>query len=128
MYEVEVQISFPASHQVKLAGAELEGLHEHNWKVRAKLVGEKLSADGILVDFILVKQILGQIADKLRGKNLAEEQILAGENPSAENVARYFYEQLTGRFGPEVRLVQVAVQEADGCWAIYRKGPDKLGG
>ena len=124
MYEVEVEISFPASHQVKLAGAELEGLHEHNWRVRATLAGEKLSADGILVDFILVKQILEEIADKLRGKNLAEEHILDGENPSAENLARYFYEQLNGRFGPQVSLAEVAVQEAEGCWAIYRKTPD----
>ena len=61
MYEVEVEISFPASHQVHLSGAEPEAVHEHNWRVRAKLGGEKLSPDGILVDFILVKQILAEI-------------------------------------------------------------------
>ncbi|NIA08127.1 MAG: hypothetical protein GWP14_10930 [Actinobacteria bacterium] len=123
MYEVEVEISFPASHQVKLDGAYLEEVHEHNWKVRAKLGGEKLSSQGILVDFILVKQILEEIADKFRGKDLGKVRILSGENPSAENLARCFYQQLEGRFGPEVELVQVAVQEAQGCWAVYRSPP-----
>ena len=120
MYEVEVKICFPASHQVSLAGSELEAVHEHNWRVRARLGGEKLSTDGILVDFILVKQLLAQIADKFRGKYLGKVRILPGENPSAENLARYFYEQLEGRFGSEVSLLQVAVQEAAGCWAVYR--------
>ena len=120
MYEVEVEISFPASHQVHLAGAEPEAVHEHQWRARAKLAGENLSADGILVDFILVKQILEEIADKFRGKDLGKVRILPGENPSAENLARYFYQQLEGRFGPEVSLLQVAIQEAPGCWAVYR--------
>ena len=39
MYEVEVEISFPASHQVALAGFELKPLHEHNWRVRVELEG-----------------------------------------------------------------------------------------
>ena len=120
MYEVEVEICFPASHQVRVGAFKLEAVHEHKWRVRAKLGGEKLSADGILVDFILVKQILAEIADKFRGKDLGKVRILPGENPTAENLARYFYEQLEGRFGPEVRLLQVAVQEAEGCWAAYQ--------
>lgn len=120
MYEVEVEISFPASHQVHLAGTQLEEVHEHNWKVRSKLAGKELSPDGILVDFILVKQLLEKIADKFRGKDLGKVRILPGKNPSAENLSRYFYEQLEGRFGREVSLVQVAVQEAQGCWAVYR--------
>ena len=120
MYEVEVEISFPASHQVNLAGGMLEPLHEHAWRVRAEFQGQKLDPAGLLVDFTIVKQLLEQIADKLRGRDLTQVAALAGENPSAENVARYFYEQLKGRFGPAVRLIAVAVQEAPGCWASYR--------
>jgi len=122
VYEVEVEISFSAGHQVALPGTQLEPLHEHHWMVRARLTGKKLSLEGILVDFALVKQILEKIADKFRGKDLGKVLILAGgsENPSAENLARHFYQQLEGKFGPEIGLVQVAVQEAQGCWVVYR--------
>ena len=100
MYEIEVEVSFPASHQVSLAGGEPEPLHEHDWRVRAKLAGEKLSSEGMLVDFAIVKQLLEQIADKLRGKDLTQVAVLADQACSAENAARYFYEQLQGQLGP----------------------------
>ena len=119
MYEVEVEISFPASHQVTMAGVD-EDLHEHNWAVRARLSGEKLGADGLLVDFIAVKKLLAEIADKLEGRDLAEVPDLAGLNPSAENVACYFYQQLAGKLSQAVCLTVVSVQEAPGCWASYR--------
>ena len=121
MYEIQVEVSFSASHQLSLGAGEPEPLHEHNWMVRARLAGEELSPDGILADFTLVKQLLQQIADKLQGKDLTKVPILAERNPSAENVARFFYELLReGQFGPGVRVIAVAVQEAAGCWASYR--------
>ena len=120
VYEIRVEVSFPASHQVSLVGGEPEPLHEHIWTVQAKLAGQKLSPDGILADFAIVKQLLEEIADKLKGQDLGQTTVLADQNPSAENVARYFYDQLQGQIGPAARLIGVAVQEAPGCWASYR--------
>ena len=120
MYAVSVEISFLARHQLRLGGPEPEPLHEHEWRVRAELEGEKLGPDGLLVGFMKVKKLLTEIADKLRGKDLGEVPGLADKNASAENVACYLYEQLQGRFGSEGRLVGVSVQEAAGCWASYR--------
>ena len=120
MYEVAVEISFLATHQLKLGDGGAEPLHEHNWRVRVELEGNERGAEGMLVDFVKVKKLLGEIADKLRGKDLGEVPGLAEKNPSAENVARYFYEQLRGRFGGDVRLAGVRVEEAKGCWGGYR--------
>ena len=120
LYEVAVEISFKAKHQLRLGSGGLEGLHEHNWRVRLELEGEDLGPDGLLVDFIKVKKLLAEIADKLSGKNLSEVPELVDKNPSAENLAHYFYQQLQGRFDMGVRLAQVAVEEAPGCWGAYR--------
>ncbi len=120
MYEVSVEISFSAKHQLRVGHGGPEELHEHNWRVRAQLEGAEVGPDGLLVDFVKVKKLLGEIADKLRGKDLGEVAELADKNPSAENVARYFYEQLRGRFEPDVRLAAVTVQEAPGCWGGYK--------
>ena len=67
-------------------------------------------------EYIYRKKQLGEIADKLEGRDLSKLPGLIGKNPSAENVARYFYEQLRGRFGGDVRLAAVRVEEAKGCW------------
>jgi len=120
LYEVLVEISFLATHQLRLGDEGLEPLHEHNWRVRVELEGGELGPDGLLVDFVKVKKLLAEIADKLRGKDLGEVAELADENPSAENVARYFYEQLRGRFDAGLRLARVTVREAPGCRAGYR--------
>jgi 6-pyruvoyltetrahydropterin/6-carboxytetrahydropterin synthase len=120
LYEVAVEISFLAKHQLRLGSGGLEELHEHNWRVRLELEGENLSPDGLLIDFVKVKKILAEIADKLDGKSLADVIELADKNPSAENLAYYFHQQLKGRFDMGVRLTQVAVEEAPGCWAAYR--------
>ena len=120
MYEVLVEISFRASHQLGLGGGEPEPLHEHNSRVWVELEGGKVGPEGLLVDFVKVKKLLAEIADKLRGKNLGEVAELAQRGPSAENVARYFYEQLRGRFEAGVRLAAVTVEEAPGCWGGYR--------
>ena len=120
MYEVAVEISFLATHRMRLGDEGPEPLHEHNWCVRAELEGNELGAEGMLVDFVKVKKLLGEIADKLRWKDLGQVPGLAEKNPSAENVAGYFYEQLRGRFGGDVRLAAVKVEEAKGCWGGYR--------
>ena len=111
-----VEISFLAKHQLRLGAEGPEPLHEHNWCVRAELEGNELGAEGMLVDFVKVKKLLGEIADKLKGRDLSKLPGLIGKTPSAENVARYFYEQLRGRFAGDVRLAAVKVEEAKGWW------------
>ena len=115
-----MEISFSAKHQLRLGQGALEQLHEHTWRVRVELQGPELAEEGLLVDFLKVKKLLGEIADKLKGRDLTNLPGLIGKNPSAENVARYFYEQLRGRFDIGVRLAGVTVAEAPGCWAAYR--------
>ncbi len=120
MYEVAVEISFMAEHQLTLGHDVLEELHEHNWRVRVELEAQELPADGMLVDFVKIKKLLAEIADKLSGKNLGKLPELADKNPSAENLAHYFYHQLQGRLDQGVCLTRVAVEEAPGCWGAYR--------
>ena len=115
-----MEISFLATHQLRLHAGVAEPLHEHNWRVRVELEGNELGAEGILVDFVKVKKLLGEIADKLEGQDLSKLPGLIGKNPSAENVARYFFEQLQGRLVGDVRVAAVKVQEAKGCWGGYR--------
>ena len=103
-----------------LGGGGAEPIHEHEWQVRVELEGEELGSDGLLVDFVKVKKLLAEIADRVRGQDLGKVPGMSDKQASAENVAGYFYEQLEGQFGLRGRLVGVSVQEAAGCWASYR--------
>ena len=57
MYNVQVLTTFEASHAVTIAGIPEEP-HQHNWKVRASLQGERLDSDGLLIDFIQIEMII----------------------------------------------------------------------
>jgi hypothetical protein len=45
--------------------------------------------------------------------------MLAGLNPTAEQVARRIFEELAARLGPAAPLAGVYVREAPGCTAGY---------
>ena len=85
-----------------------------NWKVRVVIEGEKLDATGMLVDFLDVKSLMGEILDRIDHQFLNEIPPFDSINPSAENIAEYFYQQLTGRLAGTpvpVRIREVKIWE-----------------
>ncbi len=119
MYEIRVQARFSAAHQVRLHDGRLEPLHGHDWEVEAVFRGPQLDRIGVLVDFVAAEGALGAVAASLHQTCLNEVALLAGLNPTAENVARRVFEELAGRLGPEAPLFGVYVREAPSCTAAY---------
>jgi 6-pyruvoyltetrahydropterin/6-carboxytetrahydropterin synthase len=122
MYEVSVEGSFRATHQVATPSGVPEPSHEHDWRVEAVWRGHCLDDRGLLVDFVRVEQELRSLATGFEGAHLNEHPMLAGCPPSAENVARVFFEKLDSVRGRvDARLWSVRVQEAPGCRAAYAR-------
>ena len=122
MYEISVRGSFRATHQVATPSGELEPRHEHDWRIEAVWGGRRLDDRGLLVDFARAEQALRGLASALEGTHLNEHAILAGRPPSAENVARVFFEKLDSvRGSVDARLRSVSVREAPGCRAVYAR-------
>jgi 6-pyruvoyltetrahydropterin/6-carboxytetrahydropterin synthase len=122
MYEISVRGSFRATHQVATPSGELEPRHEHDWRIEAVWSGRRLDDRGLLVDFACAEQVLRRLASTFEGKHLNEHPMLAGCPPSAENVARVFFEKLDSVRGcVDARLRSVRVREAPGCRAVYAR-------
>lgn len=117
MFEVSVSGRFTARHRLRLADGTLEPLHEHNWQVTATVTGPQLDEAGLLLDFGQFKPRLDALLATLFDRNLNKLDALAGQNPSAENVAAYIAEQLGQDLPDGVRLRCVEVGEAPGCAA-----------
>ena len=118
MYDVTVEASFSASHQLRLPGGQLEPLHGHDWKIEARFEGPELNDWGVLVDFADVESALVRITRDLH-HNLNELKAFAIDNPSAENVARYVFDRLQAVDALGDKLVSVRVREAPGCVGGY---------
>ena len=126
MFQVTVEETFAAGHALRGYQGKCENPHGHNYKVRVILQGEQLDSIGLLYDFKDVKQIIHATVDKLDHKYMNDIPPFDAINPSAENLARYFFdesERLLAERRPEngVRVKAVTVWETDTTTATYSK-------
>ncbi len=98
MFEVRVETSFSAAHYLKNYDGKCENLHGHNYRVLAYARGKDLPSDGILIDFGEVKAALKEVCRNLDHKNLNDLEedglLVFNNNPSAERIAAYIFDQL----------------------------------
>jgi 6-pyruvoyltetrahydropterin/6-carboxytetrahydropterin synthase len=123
MYEVTVEDSFAAGHYLRNYRGKCENPHGHNYKVRVTLRGPALDRAGLLVDFKDLKEVMKHVIDRLDHQMLNEIEPFTSLNPSAENLARYFYEQASARLKSltdgRVAVSDVTIWETDTTSACY---------
>jgi len=101
-------------------------VHGHNYRVQIKLAGPQLDNIGLLVDFTELKRVLRGIIAVLDHQFLNDLDPFKTVNPSAENLAKYFYDetqrQLT-TLPAGAGITEVTVWETDTASAQFR--PEK---
>ncbi|RMD60705.1 MAG: 6-carboxytetrahydropterin synthase [Planctomycetota bacterium] len=126
MHEITVEIEFPASHALTIAGTR-EPEHTHQWRVSATVASEELDSDGLVCDFHALQQLLERIVEPWKDRSLNATPPFDRCNPSAERVALVVHEALAKSLpavSASARLIAVGVTEAPGCHAVYRPSPD----
>ena len=93
MYEISVDETFAAAHNLRNYHGKCEDLHGHNYKVRVILAGKELDSTGLLYDFVHLKRVIQQVIASLDHKYLNELPPFDILNPSAENIARHIYDR-----------------------------------
>ena len=123
MFEVSVEQTFAAGHALRNYKGACENVHGHNFKIQVTIEGQELDQTGMLVDFLDVKQSMRDVIARLDHKFLNDVPPFDVKNPSAENIAEYFYEELTSGLVSNpvpVRVREVKVWETDIQSATYR--------
>lgn len=120
MFEVAYETTFCATHRLMREGKPIEPLHGHDWRVEAVAAGEALDGMGVVVDFEVLKKVVGEVASRFHYRDINEHPAFAGASPSAEAVARYFFAEVKKGMGAEGgTLRRVRIWEAPGCSATY---------
>jgi 6-pyruvoyltetrahydropterin/6-carboxytetrahydropterin synthase len=119
MYEIGVIRRFSAAHRLRDYNGKCENLHGHNYKVELTVHGDNLT-NGMLIDFVLLKQKLDAIIKNLDHSYINEIDPFTKIEPSAENIAEYIYNALSVQISDKVYLSSVKVWESDDNWALYR--------
>ena len=123
MFEVSVEDTFASGHYLRGYRGKCEKPHGHNYKVRITLAGESLDNIGLLFDFRDLKIAMNEVIDRLDHQMLNEIEPFDTLNPSAENMAKYFYDELGIRVreksGGRVNVIRVKLWETDTTTATY---------
>ena len=123
-FSVRVEARFEAAHFLREYRGISEPLHGHSYKVEAELAarGGGVDGDAIAVDFVSAKRKLEALAKKLDYGCINDIAPFDTVNPSAENIAKYFHDQVSGELRNDVpvRISEVKVWETESSIAVYR--------
>jgi 6-pyruvoyltetrahydropterin/6-carboxytetrahydropterin synthase len=123
MFEISVDCTFAAGHALRNYKGKCENVHGHNYKVRVTLAGDKLNAEGLLMDFAQLRAEIKGLVEKLDHHFLNDIPPFDQLNPSAENLAKYLCDEIKVQGGNQGLQVQgVTVWETDTTSATYRPG------
>jgi 6-pyruvoyltetrahydropterin/6-carboxytetrahydropterin synthase len=123
MYEVTVEAGFSSGHYLRNYHGKCENPHGHNYRVLVTLAGAELDETGLLLDFKLLKTLLHPVVAYLDHQMINDLPPFTELNPSAENLARYFYDETSRQLreitAGRVRIKDCTVFETDTSFARY---------
>jgi 6-pyruvoyltetrahydropterin/6-carboxytetrahydropterin synthase len=123
MFEITVEAGFSSGHYLRNYRGKCENPHGHNYRVLITLAGAELDESGLLLDFKLLKTLLRPVVEYLDHKMINDLPPFTELNPSAENLAHYFYQetsrQLHEMTAGRVRVKDCTLFETDTSFARY---------
>ncbi len=131
-YELSVSAEFCAAHRLDGYPGNCRNTHGHNWGVTVFVLCSGLDKLGMGMDFRDIKALVKEALASLDHAFLNDLAPFAEENPTAENLARHLYQELSrllaARPGAEVeagtvRISRVQVAETPGAGVTYWEGP-----
>jgi 6-pyruvoyltetrahydropterin/6-carboxytetrahydropterin synthase len=122
MFQVSVDETFSSGHALRGYKGKCENPHGHNYKVRVTLEGPQLDSIGLLYDFTHLKRVIRDIVGVVDHKFLNDLAPFDVINPSAENLAKYFYDETMRQMNamPDgARISCITIWETDATSATY---------
>jgi 6-pyruvoyltetrahydropterin/6-carboxytetrahydropterin synthase len=94
VYEVGVVAQFEAAHRLIGDFGRAASMHGHTYRLEVTVRGERLDADGTLLDIGPLRAAVDDLAAKLHYQDLTAVPSLAGVNTTMEALARHCWEAL----------------------------------
>lgn len=93
-YLIKAITKFAAAHSLREYQGDCARIHGHNWSVEAEVLITSLDKIGISMDFRTLCQKMREVADLVEHQYLNEIKPFDEINPTAENIAAWFYDKL----------------------------------
>ena len=121
MYNLSIETNFSAAHHIKGHEGSCRRLHGHNWKIKVDVSAEKLNKIGIALDFQHLQDLTREVLKQFDHQYINEMPPFTDMNPTAENLARYIYEQIEGKLPEGIKMRKVSLWEGEKYCVEYNR-------
>jgi len=112
MFVLKIVTDFASAHSLRNYPGDCSRLHGHNWQVEVLVASNVLDDVGMAIDFREIKQQTKVVVKRLDHQYLNDVVPFDELNPTAENIAKYFYEEVGQLINnQDVRVKEVTIWE-----------------
>lgn len=119
MFVLRAESSFCAAHKLIGYNGACQRLHGHNWKISLSIKTEIVDEIGIGCDFKILKKILESILIPFDHQDLNSISPFDKMNPTAENIAKFIYNEAKNYLPENVFMECVEVYESEKNYLKY---------
>ncbi len=120
IYNLKILADFASAHTLRDYPGDCSRMHGHNWKVEVEVRATALDQHEMGMDFKTIKNATRALAKTLDHRYLNDIPPFDVKNPTAENIAQYFYQQLSTTLNTDTAKVDgVTLWETDRACVRY---------
>jgi 6-pyruvoyltetrahydropterin/6-carboxytetrahydropterin synthase len=120
MFKLIVKKEFSSAHILHGHPGDCKRMHGHNWRVEAEVQGNNTNEIGMVIDFKDIKKNLQRIIDKLDHQYLNDIEPFINENPTAENISKYIYKELSKNINTDnIKVSEIKLWETSNSAVTY---------
>ncbi len=145
MIQITRRLEFDAGHRVLGHEGRCKHIHGHRYAAEITIQGPGLDSLGRVIDFGVVKSLLGHWIDSHWDHNLLlnsedplwdepffrnerRPYLFEGCNPTAENMARELWQVAIDLLASNLQVVRVRIWETPSCYADFVPDPPGIPG
>ncbi len=123
MFVLKIVTDFASAHSLRDYLGDCSRLHGHNWQVEIMVAAIKLNNNGIAIDFREIKKQTKVVVKRLDHQYLNEIAPFDKLNPTAENIAKYFFNEVGQLINTNnVKVKEVTIWETPRASVTYSQG------
>lgn len=119
-YTLKVVTDFASAHTLREYPGKCSRMHGHNWKLEVEVAASALDEIGMGIDFGRIKEVARAMAERLDHQYLNDLAPFDRINPTAENIAGYFFKGLSEQLNDaRIRVHAVTLWETERACVRY---------
>ena len=120
MFVLKIVTDFASAHSLRDYPGDCSRLHGHNWQVEVMVSSQVLDESGIAIDFREIKKQTKAVVKRLDHQYLNEIEPFDVLNPTAENIAKYLFDEIGVLVNDEnVKVKEVLIWETPRSAVTY---------